>query len=74
MAREVVAPIKSFGKPVGDILKRRPYLEMQSLLDSTQPKGRRNYWKNEYLPGIEPALGGEVNRYMPQKLHHHIHQ
>jgi hypothetical protein len=57
---KVVAPIKSFGKPVGDILKRRPYVEMQSLLDRTQPKGRRNYWKNEYLPGIEPALGGKL--------------
>jgi hypothetical protein len=41
-------------------MKRRPYLEMQSLLDGTQPKGRRNYWKNEYLPGIEPALGEKL--------------
>jgi len=51
-----VAPIKSFGKPIADILVRRPYAQMQSLLDATQPKGRRNYWKSEYLPSIEPAL------------------
>jgi hypothetical protein len=25
-------------------------------LDATQPKGRRYYWKSEYLPRIEPAL------------------
>jgi hypothetical protein len=49
-----VAPIKSFGKPVADILVRRPYAQMQSLLDATQPKGRRYYWKSEYLPGLEP--------------------
>jgi hypothetical protein len=53
---KLVAPIKSFGKPIGDVLVRRPYAQMQSLLDATQPKGRRYYWKSEYLPRIEPAL------------------
>jgi hypothetical protein len=53
---KAVASIKSFGKPVGDVLVRRPYVQIQSLLDATQPKGRRYYWKSEYLPGIEPAL------------------
>ena len=28
---------------------------MQSLLDATQPKGRRYYWKSHYLPGIDRA-------------------
>jgi FAD/FMN-containing dehydrogenase len=51
-----VAPIKSFGEPIGDVLVRRPYTQVQSLLDATQPKGRRYYWKSEYLPRIEPAL------------------
>jgi FAD/FMN-containing dehydrogenase len=51
-----VAPIKSFGKPIGDVLVRRPYAQLQAMLDATQPKGRRYYWKSEYLPGIEPAL------------------
>jgi hypothetical protein len=41
---------------VGDLLKRRPYVTLQSLLDATQPKGRRSYWKSEYLPGIEPEM------------------
>ncbi len=54
--QKAVAPIKSFGKPIGDVLVRRPYAQMQSLLDATQPKGRRYYWKSEYLPRIEPAL------------------
>jgi FAD/FMN-containing dehydrogenase len=51
-----VAPIKSFGTPVGDILVRRPYVQLQSLLDATQPNGRRYYWKSEYLPGLSPEL------------------
>ena len=53
---KAVAPIKSFGSPIGDVLVRRPYAQMQTLLDATQPKGRRYYWKSEYLPRIEPAL------------------
>ena len=44
---EAVAPIKSFGDPIGDVLVRRPYVQVQSLLDATQPKGRRYYWKSE---------------------------
>jgi FAD/FMN-containing dehydrogenase len=60
---KAVAPIKAFGKPVGDVLVRRPYAQMQSLLDATQPKGRRYYWKSEYLPSIEPAL---ITKYIEQ--------
>jgi FAD/FMN-containing dehydrogenase len=55
---KAVAPIKSFGRPIGDVLVRRPYTQLQSLLDATQPKGRRYYWKSEYVPRIEPALCG----------------
>lgn len=57
---KTVAPIKSFGNPIGDVLVRRPYAQMQSLLDATQPKGRRYYWKSEYLPRIEPGLCDKV--------------
>jgi FAD/FMN-containing dehydrogenase len=56
----VVAPIKSFAKPVGDVLVRRPFTQMQSLLDATQPNGRRYYWKSEYLPRIDAALCRQV--------------
>lgn len=53
---QVVAPIKAFGKPIGDILVRRPYTQLNALLDGTQPKGRRYYWKSEYLPGLSREL------------------
>jgi len=52
----LVAPIKSFGQPVGDVMQRRTYVSQQSLLDATQPKGRRYYWKSEYLPDLDPAV------------------
>jgi FAD/FMN-containing dehydrogenase len=34
------------------MIQRRPYVTQQSLLDATQPKGRRYYWKSEYLPRV----------------------
>jgi FAD/FMN-containing dehydrogenase len=51
-----VAPIKAFGRPVGDVLQRRSYYSQQTLLDATQPKGRRYYWKSEYLRRLEPGV------------------
>jgi FAD/FMN-containing dehydrogenase len=53
---KVVAPLRAFGKPVADILTRRPYVQMQGLLDATQPKGRRYYWKSHYLGSLQPKL------------------
>jgi FAD/FMN-containing dehydrogenase len=50
----LVAPLRAFGQPVADIVTRRPYTQMQSLLDATQPKGRRNYWKSHYIADIAP--------------------
>jgi FAD/FMN-containing dehydrogenase len=55
-AEKFVAQIKSFKKPVGDILMKRSYVSQQSLLDATQPKGRRYYWKSEYLPKLSSEV------------------
>ncbi|MGH9309449.1 MAG: FAD-binding oxidoreductase [Vicinamibacterales bacterium] len=57
---KLLAPVKAFGKPVGDIIQKRSYVSQQMLLDATQPKGRRYYWKSEYLPALEPALFAEA--------------
>lgn len=51
-AEKRLAPLKAFGKPVGDIVQRRPYTVQQSLLDAANPRGRRYYWKSEFLPGL----------------------
>jgi FAD/FMN-containing dehydrogenase len=62
-AEKQLAPIKAFGKPVGLVLQRRPYVTQQSLLDATQPRGRRYYWKSEYLPGIESDMLAKVREH-----------
>jgi FAD/FMN-containing dehydrogenase len=57
---KLVAPIKKFRAPVGDIVQRRSYVSQQSLIDATQPKGRRYYWKSEYLPRVSAELLTQV--------------
>ena len=51
-----LAPIKRHGSPVGDIIQPRPYVSQQSLIDATQPRGRRYYWKSEYLAALDRPL------------------
>jgi FAD/FMN-containing dehydrogenase len=53
-AEQQFSSIKAFGSPVGNIVQRRSYVSQQSLLDATQPKGRRYYWKSDYLPRLSP--------------------
>lgn len=53
-AEALLAPLRKLGSPVADTVMRRPYTQMQSLLDATQPKGRRYYWKSHYLAGVDP--------------------
>jgi FAD/FMN-containing dehydrogenase len=55
-AERRVAPLKQWGKPVGDVVQRRTYVSQQKLIDATQPKGRRYYWKSEYLPRLDAEL------------------
>jgi FAD/FMN-containing dehydrogenase len=52
----LLAPLRKLGQPVADTVMRRPYVQMQSLLDATQPKGRRYYWKSHYLADIDGRM------------------
>ena len=38
-------------------------MSQQSLLDATQPKGRRYYWKSEFLPGITSEILGKLREH-----------
>lgn len=51
-----LAPIKSLGEPLADLIQIRDYSAQQTLLDATQPKGMHFYWKSEFLPGLSDKL------------------
>jgi FAD/FMN-containing dehydrogenase len=53
---DAVAPLRALGQPVFDLLGERPYVEVQSYLDATEPKGAQHYWKTEYVAELSDGL------------------
>ncbi len=48
----VIAPLMKFGNPIESRLQAIPYLQIQSAGDSLFPRGRRYYWKAQFLHQI----------------------
>jgi hypothetical protein len=55
-AQADLAPIKSHGNPLADLIQVKPYVAQQSMLDATQPKGMHYYWKSEFLSELSDDL------------------
>ena len=53
---EALAPIRALGDPVVDLLHEQPYVEVQSYLDATEPKGLCHYWRTEFLAELDDGL------------------
>ncbi len=51
-----LAPIRSHGQPLADVITVKSYVAQQSMLDATQPVGMYYYWKSEFLPGLSDDL------------------
>ena len=52
---EVLAPLRGFGRPIGDAAGPLPYTTAQGLLDETYAKGLRNYWASRNLDALSDA-------------------
>jgi FAD/FMN-containing dehydrogenase len=48
----VLAPLRSFGHPLVDLIGPMPYTGLQSGSDAAYPNGQRNYWKSHYVEHI----------------------
>ena len=51
-----LAPVRSLGEPIADLVTEKPYIEQQAMLDGMEPHGNRYYWKTEYLDGLSSAF------------------
>ncbi len=51
-----VAPLRDLGEPVFDLLQEWPYVQQQSYLDGTEPKGHHYYWRTELAAGLDEDL------------------
>jgi FAD/FMN-containing dehydrogenase len=52
----VLRPLRTFGKPVADLIRPMAYVEVQSMLDAAVPIGHRYYWKSNFVPELHPDL------------------
>jgi hypothetical protein len=55
-AAKELAPIKNFGEPIADVITRKRYVEQQTIIDASQPRGLHNYWKSEFLPRLSSPV------------------
>lgn len=55
-AEGALEPMRSFGRPLLDLVGPRPYLGLQSTLDATTPAGWHYYWKSVNLPPLENSV------------------
>jgi FAD/FMN-containing dehydrogenase len=51
----VLAPLRSFGKPLADVIAPMPYVALQGMFDESHLPGRSNYWKSNYVDEISDA-------------------
>ena len=55
-ADEVLAPIRDIGDPVFDLLGQQPYVQLQSYLDATEPKGDHYHWRTDFVTELTDGL------------------
>jgi FAD/FMN-containing dehydrogenase len=62
-AAKDLAPLRALGTPIVDTITRKPYVEQQRTFDAGQPDGLHQYWKSEFLPGLQ---GGFLDTFRKQ--------
>lgn len=54
--KALIAPLRAFGKPVGEHIGIQPYAAWQKAFDPLLTAGARNYWKSHNLTNLEDGL------------------
>jgi FAD/FMN-containing dehydrogenase len=55
-AEGALAPIRAIGDAAVEVLQPWPYVQQQSFLDESDPKGAHYYWKTEYVSELSDGL------------------
>ena len=67
----VLAPLRSFGRPLADLVTPMTYVSLQSSSDAAYPNGQRNYWKSHYVDEVTDATVATLQEHaerMPSAL------
>jgi FAD/FMN-containing dehydrogenase len=49
----VLRPLREFGTPLADVISPMSYAQVQGMLDEGFPPGLQNYWKSNFLKGLD---------------------
>jgi FAD/FMN-containing dehydrogenase len=79
-AERAMRRLKQFGSPILDAVGPMPYCQLNSMLDTSYPKGALNYWKSNFLAELSDAAiatmiecFGRCPTTMSQLIIEHIH-
>ena len=56
VGERALAPLRSFGAPLADMIRHMSFVELQCGGDAAFPTGRRHYWKASFLRDIDEAV------------------
>jgi len=62
----ILRPLRSFGRPLADLVAKMPYTALQSASDASYPNGQRNYWKSHYVDHITDDVIAKVMEHAEQ--------
>src|SRR5262249_8195731 len=49
----ILKPLREFGPPLADMISPMRYVQVQRMMDDAFPAGRQNYWKSNFLKGLD---------------------
>jgi FAD/FMN-containing dehydrogenase len=55
-ARAALQPLRAIGRPLLDAVEPRPFVQLQSFLDASVPKGWHYYWKSHDLAALKDDI------------------
>ena len=54
--QKAIAPLRTIGTPIAEVVRPVPYLAIQSMLDGGAPHGMHYYWKSHRFPNLSDEV------------------
>lgn len=63
---KALRPLRSFGRPLADLIAAMPYTTLQTASDAAYPSGQQNYWKSHYVDEITDDVIATLIEHAPR--------
>jgi FAD/FMN-containing dehydrogenase len=63
---QALRPLRSFGRPLLDLVAPMPYTALQSGSDAAYPSGQHNYWKSHYIDELTDDVIATIIEHAPR--------